>query len=78
MTVPCAIEFEEGAVRSERFGQARLSRIEVVLLAPDYEQVKDFQYVVWGGDKYIRSHGQVYALGSVDVWLIGCIAEDES
>lgn len=77
LVVPCAIDYTDGADRTERFGQLTPSRIEVTLLDPDYRKVEPFTYVVWGGDKYVRRTTRTDALGSLDVWTIECRAEDD-
>lgn len=77
-TVPCAVDYAEAAGKTARFGTHKPSRITVTLLAPHYAQVKDFEFVVWGGDKYVRRSQIVEALGSLDVYSITCVAEDES
>ena len=74
----CAIEYTDGADRTERFGTRQASRITVTLLQPDWEPVSEFEFVVWGGDKYLRRSHQVDALGSVDVHTVQCVAEDET
>lgn len=76
--VPCAIEFHAGTTTSETFGDSRASRIEITLLDPDYQKVKGFSYVVVGGEKYVYSYTPPpEALGSLDVWTVICISEDE-
>lgn len=76
--VPCAVEFYNGAEVIETFGQVSATHIVVTLLDPEYQQVKDFLYIVAGGDKYIRSETQPpVALGSIDVWQVWAQAENE-
>lgn len=77
-TVACAVEFFPAGDRTERFGVVQSSRVELTILDPEFQQVKDFEYVVWGGDKYIRRSGTVDGLGSIDVHTVLCIAEDEA
>lgn len=77
--VPCAIEFADRADQSETFGFLQATRVKLTLLDPDYQQVKGFSYVVIGGDRYnYRLTEPPVALGSIDVWTVHCIAEDES
>lgn len=79
LVVPCAIEYFDRADVQGTFGIAQPSRIEITLLDPDYQQIKGFSYVVAGGDKYLyRSTEPPTALGSVDIWMIHAVAEDES
>ena len=74
----CAIEYADGPDRTERFGVRQPSRIVITLLQPEWEKVSPFEFVVWGGDKYLRRGHQVEALGSVDVHTVQCVAEDET
>lgn len=78
ITVPCAVDHSNAGMVRTRFGTYRPDRIEITLLDPDFQKVKDFTFVVWGGDKYVRGADQVIGLGSLDVHTIQCIAEDES
>lgn len=76
--IPCAIEYQDRSDKSENFGVVNPSRIKVTLLDPDYQQVKGFHYVVVGADKYVyRSTEPPVALGSIDVWTVYAVAEDE-
>lgn len=76
--VPCAIEFQDRSDRAESFGVVTPSRIQITLLDPEYQQVRNFNYVVVGGDKYVyHSTEPPNALGSIDVWTVWASAEDE-
>lgn len=75
---PCAVEFYDASGIIETFGTAYPTRIKITLLDPDYQDVKDFLFVVAGGDKYIRSKTEPpVALGSIDVWSCWAAAENE-
>lgn len=77
--VPCAIEYVDRADQGETFGLVQASRIKVTLLDPDYQKVKGFRYMSVGGDRYnYRLTEPPVALGSIDVWTVHCVAEDES
>lgn len=77
--VPCAVEFYARGDVVETFGTIQTDRIKITLLDPDYQKVKTFSYVVAGGDRYFRRNVQPPdALGSVDVWTVWAVAEDES
>ncbi len=79
VVVDCAVEYEDRAPRTERFGVMVPSRVVLTLLDPDWQRVKDFAYVKAGGDTYWRSTIEPpVALGSIDVWTVICTAEDES
>ena len=76
--VPCAIEFQDRSDKIESFGVVSPSRIQITLLDYEYQQVKEFKYVVVGGDKYIyHSTEPPNALGTIDVWTVWATAEDE-
>lgn len=77
-TVACAVEYFDAAGQAQTFGDIRPSRVKITLLAPEWDQVKDFAYVVCAGDKYIRSTLQpVDALGSLDIYTVWATAESE-
>lgn len=79
LKVYCAVEYFDRADKSETFGVFRPTRIEITLLDAEYQQVKDFAYVEAGGDKYVRrSVEPPVALGSIDVWTVTAVAEDET
>lgn len=76
--VACAIEYTDRTDKFENFGVVNPSRIKITLLDPDYQQVKGFEYVVVGADKYIyRLTEPPVALGSIDVWTVHAVSEDE-
>lgn len=78
-SVPCAIEYLDRADINETFGAIQASRIKITLLDPDYQKVKGFTYVVVGGEKYMyRLTEPPVALGSIDVWTVQAVAEDEA
>ena len=78
IVVPCAVEYVDKADQVETFGAVTSSRVKVTLLDDDYQKVKGFSYVVIGGDKYnYRLTEPVIALGSIDVWTVHVVAEDE-
>lgn len=78
VTVPCAVEFYNGASKIETFGEVKATRISVTLLDKEWQIVKDFRYVVAGGDKYLRDIKEPgAALGSLDVHTVWCVSEDE-
>lgn len=53
---PCAVEFLDAANEATPFGVVIPSKVKVILLDEDYAPVKDADYVVIAGDKYVRSH----------------------
>lgn len=76
--VSCAVEFYAGGQVIEQFGSVAADKILLTLLDTEYQQVKDFLYVVAGGDKYLRSITQPpMALGSIDVWQVWADSENE-
>jgi hypothetical protein len=83
---PCAIEYVDAADQFEEYGVRQPSKVKVTLLGPDYdaivgddpETVPPFSYITVGGQKYLyRKAEPVVALGSIDVHVIHCQAEDE-
>lgn len=76
--VPCVVEYHDAAELLAEFGGITPSRVKITVLDPEWQQIKDFAYVVAGGDKYVRTKVEPpIALGSIDVWTIWCTAEDE-
>jgi hypothetical protein len=83
--VPCAVEYVDAADQYEEFGVRQPSKVKVTLLGPDYDTVvgtdtavPPFSYVIVSGQKYLyRKSEPVVALGSIDVHVIHCQAEDE-
>ena len=77
--VPCAIEYYDRNDLQENLGPLTASRVKITLLDPEYQQVKGFDYVVIGGDRYAyRSTEPPVALGSIDVWSVWAVSEEES
>lgn len=78
-TVACAVEYVDATEIVTTAGDVTPSKIVITILDPEWQQVKDFSFVVAGGDKYIRGRVEPpVALGSIDVWTVHCTAEDES
>lgn len=78
IVVPCAVEFVDRADQVETFGAVTSTRVKLTLLDEDYQRVKGFSYVAIGGDKYLyRLTEPPIALGSIDVWTVHVVAEDE-
>lgn len=76
--VDCTVDYIERAEQTETFGVRRPSGLVITLLGPDYEQIKGFDYVVCGGDKYYHvKTDPPAALGSIDVWTVRCKSQDE-
>lgn len=79
LQVPCAVEFVDRADQQETFGVIQATKVKITLLDPDYQKVAGFEYVVLGGDKYVRRITEPpVALGSIDVWTVHAAVEDES
>jgi hypothetical protein len=79
LQVPCAIDYVDVAETTETFGSDKAARIVITLLDTEYQRVKGFAYVVAGGDKYVSPTVEPpVALGTIDVWTVHCVAEDES
>jgi len=77
--VPCAVEYFDATGLSITAGEVTPSKIVITLLDDEWQQVKNFSFVVAGGDKYVRSRIEPpVALGSIDVWTAHCTAQDET
>lgn len=78
ITKPCAVEFVDAADEPTAFGLVIPSKVKVTLLDEDYNAVKDADFVVITGDKYVRSH-EPPSLGLFDVGVHSVIytAENE-
>lgn len=77
--VPCAIEYFDNVGKIENFGLIVPSKVELTLLDQEYVQVKGFEYVVIGGNRYWYSRtAPPNGLVSVGVFTIICTAEDQS
>lgn len=78
VTRPCAVEFVDAADEPTAFGLVIPSKLKVTLLDVDYDAVKDADFVVVGGDKYVRSH-EPPSLGLFDIGVHSVIytAENE-
>jgi hypothetical protein len=76
--VACAIEFQDSLGQTTTAGDVQATQVVVTLLDPEYQQVKGFDYVVAGGDKYYyRLTDPPVALGSIDVWTVRARSLDE-
>lgn len=77
--VPAAIEFESRRADGTPLGQFENPRVKVTLLDVHYEQVKDAQSAVIGGDIYgIDFTAPPIGLGDVTVYQLYLTALDES
>ena len=75
--VPVAIEFKDDAGKIEGFGVVAPVKIVLTLLDVDYQQIKNFDFVVVAGRRYLYRRTETpVALGTVDVWTVHCVAED--
>lgn len=78
VTKPCAVEHLDVSGEPTPFGVIVPAKIRVTLLDEDYKAVKDADYVVYGGDKYVR-YEQPPPLGLFDatIFQIVYVAENE-
>lgn len=77
-TKPCAVEYLDASGQPTPFGSVVPSRVRVTLLDQDYAIVKDANFIVIGGDRYLRHHEPPsYGLFDVGVHQIIYIAENE-
>jgi hypothetical protein len=78
VNVPCDIEFVGAPDEPTAFGSVVASKIKVLLLDEDYDQVKDATYVILNGDRYKRDYEQPsFGLFTVGLHTIVFTAEDE-
>jgi hypothetical protein len=76
--VPCDVEFISAGEETTAFGSVIPSKLRVLLLDVDYEQVKTASFVVMGGDRYNRSHEEPgFGLFDVGLHTMVFVAEDE-
>lgn len=62
----CAVEYLDAAGEPTPFGVVIPSKLRITLLDEEYATVGDADFVVMGGDKYLRSH-EPPSLGLFDV-----------
>lgn len=78
VAAPCAIEYLDAAGQPTPFGAIVPSKVRVTLLDEDYAQVKDADYILISGDRYLRHHEPpAYGLFDVGVHQIMYVAENE-
>lgn len=78
-TVDCAYEYVDAEGKIENFGLLNPSRVRITLLDAEYQQVKGFEYVTIGGNRFLYQKTEPpLALGSIGVWTVHCRAEDLS
>lgn len=78
VTVPCDVTFDKAADEPTAFGVVIPSKVTVLLLDEDYEQVRDAIYVIIQGERYNRNYEVPdFALFDVGVHQLVFIAENE-
>lgn len=79
LAVPCAVAFVNRGDTNETFGVIQSTGVVITLLDAEYQQVKGFDYVGVGGDRYnYNKTAPPVALGSLDVWTVYATAVDAS
>lgn len=77
-TVPCALDYTQGAELTANFGSIQASELVITLLDPDYQQIKGFDFVVVAGVRYYyRKTETPIGLGNLTVWTVHTQAEDQ-
>ena len=77
--VDCAIEYFDAENQPTNFGMIAPSRLSIMLLDEDYEQVKECAYVVVHGDRYnYRRTEPPTGLFDVGIYTMHFTAENES
>lgn len=75
---PCLVEYVDAAEDPTAFGTVVPSKLRVTLLDEDYAYVKDADYVMIGGDRYLRHHEPPsYGLFDVGLHTLYFAAENE-
>jgi hypothetical protein len=78
ITVPCAVEYDRQEGEHDRVGFVVPSRLRILLLDVDYQQVKDCSYIVHGGDRYdLRYEEPPIGLFDVGVHTMVFVARGE-
>lgn len=77
--VPCAIEYFDNAGKIENFGVLVPTKVELTLLDQEYVQVKGFEFVVIGGNRFYYQRTETpIGLVSIGVYVVHCTAEDQT
>lgn len=75
---PCAVEYIP--IRTDEktdFGILNPDKVKITILGPDFVDIAGFEYVVISGSKYLYwKEEPLIALGSIDVHVVWCKAED--
>lgn len=78
LAVTCALDYLDDNGEVIAGGDLKPARVRVTLLDAEYQQIKSFDYLTAGGDRYARdSIAPPFALGGLDVWTVYATAEDE-
>lgn len=76
--VPCAVEYVDGEGKLTGFGITMPTKVILTLLDVDMVQVKGFEYVVIGGNRYFYRRTETpRGLVSIGLFKVHCAAEDE-
>lgn len=76
--VTCAIEYVDGQGKMTGFGITAPTKAILTLLDVDYAQVKGFEFVVIGGNRYFYRRTETpKGLVSVGLFKVHCESEDE-
>ena len=76
--VPCAVQYQDSEGKVENFGIIVPASIILTFLDEDYQQVKGFDWVALGPNRYFyRKTLPPLGMDSVGVWQVYCRAEDE-
>jgi hypothetical protein len=79
LRVTCAVEYFDNAGKLENFGVMVPTKVVLTLLDQEYEQVKGFHAVVIGGSRYFYQRTETpQGLGSIGVYSVHCVAEDQA
>lgn len=76
--VPCAIQYVDGEGKLTGFGITMPTKVILTFLDADMAQVKGFEFVVIGGNRYFYRRTETpKGLVSIGLFKVHCAAEDE-
>lgn len=76
---PCAVEYLDASDEPTAFGSVLPAKVRVTLLDEDFRAVRDADYIVVSGDRYLRHHvPPAFGLFDVGVYQMVFQAENET
>jgi hypothetical protein len=79
VTVPCGIKVTKASEQNTAFGGVLPTKVTCTLLDEDYDQVKDADYIVFDGEKYLKENtGAPTGLFDVGIYSMTFTAENDA